>query len=91
MSFVGGSAPAMAHQVTEGFTLVSAVSLKRLTLPELEKLQFELEKRQRDIRGEAVDLADHAALQKRNRRLSRLDSGLRTIRGTLQTRRRMRV
>ena len=31
-SFIGGSAPAMARQISNGFTLISAPMLKRLTL-----------------------------------------------------------
>ncbi len=86
--FIGGSAPAMARQVTEGYTLVNAVSLKRLTDQELDLLQFELDRKLREIRAEQPDLTDTPALQYRNRRMSRLDGALRVIRNTLQGRRR---
>ncbi len=88
--FVGGSAPAMVRQITEGFTLVSAVSLKRFTPAELQTLQAELERRLREIRGDQVDLADIQALQQRNRRISRIEGALRIVRHTLQQRRRGR-
>ena len=86
--FIGGSAPAMARQVVEGYTLVNAVSLKRLTDQELDLLVFELEKKLREVRAEQPDLTDTQALQYRNRRLSRLDGARRVIRSTIQERRR---
>ena len=55
-SYQGGSAPAMARQICDGFTLVSQVSLKRLSLEQMTTLEFELDKRLRDARGEIVDL-----------------------------------
>ncbi len=86
--YIGGSAPAMVRQISEGFTLVTAVSLKRFSVEELRTLQFELEKLLREIRGEQVDLQDIPGLQKRNRKISRVDGSLRVIRSTLQSRRR---
>jgi hypothetical protein len=86
--FTGGSAPAMARQITDGFHLVSVVSLKRLQIQEFDPLIFELERRQRDIRSEIVDVNDLKATQNRNRKLLRIEGALRTIRGSLQTRRR---
>lgn len=86
--YVGGSAPAMVRQIAEGFTLVSAVSLKRFTDEELRTLAFELEKKLREIRGEQVDLQDIPGLQQRNRRISRLEGALRVARHTLQQRKR---
>ena len=90
-SFLGGSAPAMARQICDGNTLVSPVILKRLAVPQLEQLQFELEKALRDSRGEQVSLDDQAALQARNRRISRIQGGLRVLRGRMQERRRRRM
>jgi hypothetical protein len=66
---MGGSAPAMASQISEGYTLLTAVQLKRLTDAEMDLLLFELEKTLRDARGEQVDLEDIPALQVRNRKL----------------------
>ncbi len=86
--FIGGSAPAMVRQIAEGFTLVSAVSLKRFTDEELKTLQFELEKKLRETRGEQVNLEDIPGLQQRNRRISRIEGALRVTRHTLQQRRR---
>ncbi len=86
--FIGGSAPAMARQITDGFHLVSVVSLKRLQVQEFDPLIFELEKRLRDTRSEIVDIKDLKATQTRNRKIMRIEGALRIIRASLQTRRR---
>ena len=86
--YLGGSAPAMVRQISEGFTMVNAVMLRRFEVRELDTLVFELDKKLRELRGEHVNLDDTVALQAKNRRISRLESGIRVIRGTLQQRRR---
>jgi hypothetical protein len=85
---MGGSAPAMAAQIAEGYTLLTAVQLKRLTDPEMDQLLFELEKTLRDARGESVDLEDIPALQVRNRKLSRVQNAIMQINMAVQRRRR---
>ena len=86
-TYVGGSAPSMARQVCDGFTLLSPVILKRLSLDQMTKLEFELDKRIRETRGEPMDLDDQPALQARNRRLSRIESAMRVLRHSMQQRR----
>jgi len=90
-SYIGGSAPAMARQVCDGFTLLSQMLLKRLSLEQMTALEFELDKRLRETRGEAVDLQDQPALQKRNRRISRIEGAVRLVRHTVQLRRAGRI
>ncbi len=90
-TFQGGSAPAMANQVCDGYTLLSQVSLKRLSLDQMTKLEFELDKRLRTTRGETVDLNDQPALQARNRRISRIEGAARMLKHTIQLRRQGRV
>ena len=85
-TFMGGSAPAMARQVCDGYTLLSATSLKRLSLEQMKQLEFELDKKLRETRGEQPDLADQQALQLRNRRISRIDGQLRVLRHSIQQR-----
>jgi hypothetical protein len=85
---MGGSAPAMAEQVAAGYTLVSTVQLKRLTDPEMDQLQFELEKILRDIRSEAMDLEDIPAIQARNRKIARISGALQQIQAAKARRRR---
>ena len=90
-SYIGGSAPAMARQVCDGFTLLSQAVLKRLSLDQMVTLEFELDKRLRETRGEAVDLQDQQGLQKRNRRISRIEGAVRLLRHTIQLRRAGRI
>jgi len=80
--FIGGSAPAMVRQITEGYTLVNIVMLKRFTVGELDTLKFEIEKKLREIRAEQVDLSDTLSVQQKNRRMSRLEGALRIIRSS---------
>jgi len=80
--FIGGSAPAMVRQITEGYTLINAVMLKRFTVGELDTLKFEIEKKIRDLRSEQIDLRETLAVQLKNRRLSRLEGALRIIRAS---------
>jgi hypothetical protein len=86
--YMGGSAPAMADQVAAGYTLISAVQLKRLTDPEMDQLQFELEKILRDIRSEPMDLEDVQAIQARNRKIARITGALQQLQVTRSKRRR---
>ncbi len=90
-SYIGGSAPAMARQICDGFTLVSPPLLKRLEVAQLEQLQFELDKRLRETRAEPMDLEDQQALQVRNRRISRIESAVRVIAHAMSLMRRRRV
>ena len=90
-TFQGGSAPAMASQVCDGYSLLSQVSLKRLSLEQMTKLEFEIDKRLRATRSETVDLNDQPALQARNRRISRIEGALRLLRQSIQMRRRGRL
>ena len=89
-SFIGGSAPAMARQICDGYTLVTPPILKRMTVQQLDALNFELDKKLREARGEAVDLEDQQALQVRNRRISRIQSAMRVVNGSIQLKRRGR-
>ncbi len=86
-SFLGGSAPAMARQICDGFSLMSPTLVKRLTADQMQALEFELDKRLRETRSEAVDLEDQERVQARNRRISRIENALRVLRHTLQQRR----
>ena len=78
-NFMGGSAPAMANQIVEGFILLSANTLRGFTDGELNLLRFELEKLQRDARAEVPPQDDAMAQQARNRKISRLSSAVQVI------------
>jgi hypothetical protein len=78
----------MAAQVADGYTLISAVHLKRLLDNEIDLLQIELERIMRDIRSDAMDLEDIPAINARNRKIARLSSALQQIQMTKVKRRR---
>ncbi len=86
--YMGGSAPAMASQVADGYTLISAPQLKRLLDNELDQLQVELEKIVRDVRSEPMNLEDIPAINARNRKISRITGALQQIQMTKLKRRR---
>ena len=86
-TFMGGSAPAMARQVCDGYTLLSQTTLKRLTLQQMQDLEFEIEKRLRETRADTPDLNDLDAVRDRNRRISRIENAVRVLRHTMQQRR----
>jgi hypothetical protein len=76
MGFMGGSAYAMAHQIGEGFLLITERTFGRMAPPELDKLSFEMERLMREVRAEQPSLDDVQALQKRNRKISRLQGAM---------------
>lgn len=75
-NFRGGSAPAMAAQVTEGLILLSANSLRGFTPGDLASLRQELEKLQRDARAVVPPQDDALANQARNRKIARITSAI---------------
>lgn len=83
-TFMGGSAPAMARQVCDGYTLLSQSNLKRLTIEQMRDLQFEIDKRLRETRAEAPAQEDLEAIRQRNRRISRIEGAVRVLRQTMQ-------
>jgi ribosomal protein S13 len=86
-NYIGGSAPAMARQVCDGYTLMSATNLKRLSLDQMTQLEFEIDKKLRETRSDQPDSQDLTAIQQRNRRLSRIEAQIRVLRHTMQQRR----
>lgn len=86
--FMGGSAPAMANQIVEGYTLLTAVQLKRVTDPELELLHFEIERILRDLRSQIVAQDDTPAIQTRSRKLARITGAMQQIQATRAKRKR---
>jgi hypothetical protein len=85
-SFPGGSAWAMAKDIAEGFVLVTERTFARFERPQLDQLAFELDRALREVRGEAVPLEDLAALQVKNRKLTRLTGALSMLKSFVQRR-----
>jgi hypothetical protein len=86
MPFLGGSAYAMARDVSEGYILLNANLLKRMNADELRQLRFEVERILTGVRGDQPSLADLTALQLRNRKITRLNSAVFMINNQLQSR-----
>ncbi len=86
--YMGGSALGMAEQILEGYVLLSPVQLKRLTDPEMDQLQFEVERKLRDLRGEVVPQDNIPAIQARSRKLMRLSGAIQQIQATRTKRKR---
>lgn len=86
-NFMGGSAPAMAAQIADGFILVSTATLKGYGPSDLTSLKVELEKLQRETRAEVPAQDDALASQARNRRITRLNSAVQLIQHKMSARR----
>jgi hypothetical protein len=78
-NYMGGSAPAMANQIAEGYIVLNANTLRGFTPGELALLRQELEKLQRDARAVVPAQDDALAQQTRNRKIVRLSSALNVI------------
>jgi len=83
---MGGSAPAMASQIAEGYILLSPATLRGLTPGELAGLRQELEKLQREARAVVPPQDDALANQARNRRIARLNSAVQLVSHRMTTR-----
>jgi hypothetical protein len=86
-NYMGGSAPAMASQVAEGYILVNANTLRGYLPGELALLKTELEKLQRDARALVPPQDDAPAQQARNRRIGRISSAIQVIQNKMSERR----
>jgi hypothetical protein len=78
-NFMGGSAPAMAGQISEGYILLNANTLKGYTPGELGLLRTELDKLLRDTRGLVPPQDDPLAQQARHRKIGRINSAIQVI------------
>jgi hypothetical protein len=78
-NFMGGSAPAMANQIAEGYILLSPNTLRGYLPGELASLRVELEKLQRDARAVVPPQDDALAQQARNRKIARISSALQVV------------
>jgi hypothetical protein len=86
-NFMGGSAPAMAGQIADGFILVSANTLKGYLPAELNQLKAELDKLLREVRAEVPAQDDALANQARNRKIARISSAMQVVQNKLTERR----
>ncbi|MCZ7651550.1 MAG: hypothetical protein M5U13_10510 [Thermoanaerobaculia bacterium] len=87
-SFPGGSAWAMAKDIAEGYVLCTERTFQRFAASELDQLAFEIDRMQRDVRGNQPPLDDLPAIQLRNRKLQRLTGAISMLRAYQQRMRR---
>jgi hypothetical protein len=78
-NFIGGSAPAMASQISEGFLLLSTATLKGFLPGDLSNLRLEVDKLLRDVRAQVPVQDDAQAQAARNRKIARLSSAMQVI------------
>jgi hypothetical protein len=83
---MGGSAFAMARDIGEGLILLNDTMLRKYQSTELQQLMFELDKLIKEARGEAVDQEDTQAIQKKNRRISRIISAMSIVKSRMAVR-----
>jgi hypothetical protein len=86
-NFLGGSAWAMAHDIMEGFILVTERTFSRMLPGEIDQLAFEMDRALREVRGDQAPLDDLTAIQQRNRKIQRVNSALIVLRAHRQKRR----
>jgi hypothetical protein len=86
-NFMGGSAPAMASQVAEGFILLSANSLRGFTPGDVTLLRAEMDKLLRDARAVVPPQDDAQAAQVRNRKIARISSAMQVLSAKMTERR----
>jgi hypothetical protein len=86
-NYLGGSAPAMAAQVSGGFILLSANTLRGFAPGELTLLRFELDKLLREARAEVPPQNDALAQQARNHKIARISSAIQVVSNQMTTRR----
>jgi len=84
-NFQGGSAPAMAAQIADGYCLIHKNALKGFNRGELQLLLQEIDKAQRSVRAEVPPQDDALAQQARNRRIGRLSSAVQVLQNQLST------
>jgi hypothetical protein len=85
--FMGGSAPAMAGQIAEGYILLNPGTLRGYAPGELASLKAELEKLQREARAVVPPQDDAQANQARNRKIGRISSAIQVVNNRMAERR----
>jgi hypothetical protein len=85
--FLGGSAYNMVRELADGFIIVTERTFKTYKPQELTDFQMEAERYLRDVRGAQAPAGDQEAIQKRQRRLQRLQQAI-TVANAVRSRNR---
>ncbi len=84
--FIGGSAYNMVRDIAEGYVIVSDRTFRNYGPREFKDFSIEATRFLQEIRSSQPPLSDTEAIQKRHRRMQRLQQAV-TIAGSVQTRR----
>jgi len=87
-NYVGGSAFSMANQIAEGFLLLNVHHLKRLSINDIMELKKELDKIMRETRGNQPPLDQIDLLQKRNRKIAKINQANMIINHNIESKKR---
>lgn len=87
MGFIGGSAPAMASQIAEGYFLLNKNTLRGWVPADLQTLRAEIDKLLREVRATIPPQDDAQQNQFRNRKIGRLSSALQVVQTAATARR----
>ena len=74
--FLGGSAYNMVRELADGFIIITERTFKTYKPQELTDFQMEAERYLRDVRGAQAPPGEQEAIQKRQRRLQRLQQAI---------------
>ena len=85
--FLGGSAYNMVRELADGFIIVTERTFKTYKPQDLTDFQMEAERYLRDVRAAQAPTGDSDAIQKRQRRLQRLQQAI-TIANAVRSRNR---
>jgi hypothetical protein len=84
-AFLGGSAYNMVRDISEGMIIPTELTFKRFRGEDFNSFLFELDRLLREIRGAQPPSNDVEAIQKRQRRMQRLQQAM-TIANNLRAR-----
>jgi len=85
--FLGGSAYNMVRELADGFIIITERTFKNYKPQDLTDFQMDAEKYLREIRAAQAPAGDQEAIQKRQRRLQRLQQAI-TIANAVRSRNR---
>jgi hypothetical protein len=74
--FIGGSAYNMVRDVADGFILVSERTFRSYKPHEIQEFTMEAERYLREVRSDQPGLSEVEAIQKRQRRMRRLQQAM---------------
>lgn len=77
---ISGNPKKIAQDISEGFAIISAPSLKRYNAADLKTIMNNIAMVSRELRAEQIPLEDVMALKKKNMKVSRLNQAEMIIR-----------